>query len=98
MEYKELRKKFRILCKKEKRTCYNFIFLGSFLAILGFITAIITLILAKRFIIKYPAYQYLFGVGSVFAIVGLVLYFIGAITFNNDLKNIIKIMKERNDG
>lgn len=97
MEYKELRKKFRILCKKEKRTCYNFIFLGSFLAILGFITAIITLILAKRFIIKYPAYQYLFGVGSVFAIVGLVLYFIGAITFNNDLKNIIKIMKERND-
>ena len=27
----------------------------------------------------------------------IVLYFIGAITFNNDLKNIIKIMKERND-
>jgi len=95
MEYKELRKKFRLLCKKEKRSCYNFIFLGAFLAILGFITALITFILAKRYIIKYPAYQYLFGIGSVFAIIGLVLYFIGENIFNNELKKLTIMMKER---
>ncbi len=95
MENKELKKKFRIICKKEKRACYNYIILGGFLAILGFITVIITFILARKFIIVYPTYQILFGLGCVFAIVGLVLYFIGENIFKNDLRNIIKIMRER---
>lgn len=94
MEYKEIKKKFRMLCKKEKRTCYNYRILGAFLAILGFTTACITFILAKKYIIVYPTYQILFALSSVFAIIGLVLYFIGENIFKDELRNIIKKMKE----
>lgn len=94
MEYKELKKKFRKLCKKEKRSCYNYILLGGFLAILGFVTVLMTFILAKRLVIGFPTYQILFAVGCIFAVIGLILYFIGERIFNKEFMYINKKMSE----
>lgn len=94
MEYKELKKKFRKLCKKEKRACYNYILLGGFLAILGFITVLITFTLAKKLVIGFPTYQILFALGCIFAVIGLILYFIGERIFNKEFIDISKKMEE----
>lgn len=97
MDYKEIKRKFKILCKEDKRPCYNYSFLGRIVAILGFITVVITFILARRLIIPYPSYLVLYALGCVFAVVGLIIYSIGESIFKNDLKNIIRKMEGKNN-
>ena len=100
MEEKNLKREFRKRSKQNHETCYSYILLGVVVTIIGFISAIMTVIFTKVGFIKPPTHLALLTVSSIFAVVGIMLYLLGEIILNRNYKQFLyskNINRSRNE-
>lgn len=95
MDKKQLKKDFKKKCKEEKAMNYKHIMTGTILACIGCILVVLFLLLDQNGIVQFPMQIVGYGLGAVFAIIGMILDLTGEIEFSREFKNYLQSYNDK---
>lgn len=97
MNQATMKKEFKRKCKQEKAACWRYNVIGTTVALVGLVIAVVAFLLTISDSLVFPISIIISGVGLLIALIGAALDIAGDVLFRRQFKEYLEMQKKQSE-